>query len=404
MGGVIAYKNLKRSKKKYRTTVISIAISVFVFIATSTLITYAFEAMGGYYETYDYNIRVTSGSNDGKDLLDIVQNNNFNDYTMVYDVSHKNNSHSMEVTDQNVFSDFAIESIGNYEDYSYIPQLTVKGLNNKDFKEFAEKLNLNFNEVKDKIILNDYTNIYTNDGRTIKGRTYNYEKGDTISGKLYGSECKLEIAETTDLKPRGLEGTTYGNGLIVINVDEYKDKIDFVPINLAINTSDPTETEKDITNNYHNCYVFNIDKEVKFYKAVELLTSIFAYGFIAVITFIGVTNIFNTLTSNIELRQKEFAMLKSIGMTKKEFNRMVNLETIFYSTKALVYGTILGLIGSFAIYKAFAKSLDFGFIWPIQSILISVVFVFIIVFIIMRFAISKINKQNIIETIRKENV
>ena len=97
-------------------------------------------------------------------------------------------------------------------------------------------------------------------------------------------------------------------------------------------------------------------------------------------------------------------MLKSIGMTKKEFNRMVNLETIFYSTKALLYGTILGLIGSFAIYKAFAKSLDFGFIWPIQSILISVVFVFIIVFIIMRFAISKINKQNIIETIRKENV
>ena len=404
MGGVIAYKNLKRSKKKYRTTVISIAISVFVFIATSTLITYAFEAMGGYYETYDYNIRVTSGSNDGKDLLDIVQNNNFNDYTIVYDVSHKNNSHNMEVTDQNVFSDFAIERIGNYEDYSYAPQLTVKGLNNKDFKEFVEKLNLNFNEVKDKIILNDYANIYTNDGRTIKGRTYNYEKGDTISGKLYGREFKFEIAETTDLKPRGLEGTTYGNGLIVINVNEYKDKIDFVPINLAINTSNPTEMEKDITNNYHNCYVFNIDKEVKFYKAVELLTSIFAYGFIAVITFIGVTNIFNTLTSNIELRQKEFAMLKSIGMTKKEFNRMVNLETIFYSTKALLYGTILGLIGSFAIYKAFAKSLDFGFIWPIQSILISVVFVFIIVFIIMRFAISKINKQNIIETIRKENV
>lgn len=83
---------------------------------------------------------------------------------------------------------------------------------------------------------------------------------------------------------------------------------------------------------------------------------------------------------------------------------MVNLETIFYSAKALLYAIILGLIGSFAIYKAFAKSLDFGFIWPIGAILISIVFVFIIVFIIMRFAISKVNKQNIIETIRKENV
>ena len=91
-------------------------------------------------------------------------------------------------------------------------------------------------------------------------------------------------------------------------------------------------------------------------------------------------------------------------MTKKEFNRMVNLETIFYSVKALLYGIILGLIASFGIYKAFANSLDFGFIWPSGALLISVVFVFIIVFIIMRFAISKINKQNIIETIRKENV
>ena len=83
---------------------------------------------------------------------------------------------------------------------------------------------------------------------------------------------------------------------------------------------------------------------------------------------------------------------------------MVNLETIFYSAKALLYAIILGLIGSFAIYKAFAKSLDFEFIWTVGAILISIVFVFIIVFIIMRFAISKVNKQNIIETIRKENV
>ena len=82
-------------------------------------------------------------------------------------------------------------------------------------------------------------------------------------------------------------------------------------------------------------------------------------------------------------------MLKSIGMTHKEFNRMVNLETIFYSFKALLYGIILGLIASFAIYKAFAKSIDLGFIWPIGAILISIVFVFIIVFVIMRFAIRK---------------
>ena len=404
MGGVIAYKNLKRSKKKYKTTVVSIAISVFVFIATSTLITYAFEAMGGYYEEYNYNIQVTSGTNDGKELLEIIQNEKFDDYTLVYDVSRDTGFSLIQIQDENILSDFAYQKLQRNVDENYKPQATVKGLESKDFKEFVEKLNLNYEDVKDKAILNDYANVYLDDGTTVRGRVYNYKKGDTISGNLDGIDYTFTIAEITDEKPRGQEGNYYGNGCIIINVDEYKDTIKFVPTVLAINVDDPSEVEENLNTTYHDSYVSNIGKQVKFYEAVRLLTSIFAYGFIAVITLIGVTNIFNTLTSNIELRQKEFAMLKSIGMTKKEFNRMVNLETIFYSFKALLYGVILGLIASFAIYKAFAKSLDFGFIWPLSAILISIIFVFIIVFVIMRFAISKINKQNIIETIRKENV
>ena len=404
MGGVIAYKNLKRSKKKYRTTVVSIAISVFVFVAVSTLITYLFEAMAGYYEEYNYNIKVTSASNDGKELLEIVEKENFEDYTLIYNVSRETGFSLMQLEAQNILSDFAYQKLGYDADETYKPQVMVKGLNSNNFKQFVEELNLNYEKVKDKVILNDYSNVYLEDGTTVRGRVYNYSKGDTLSGNLEGTNFTFTIAGITDNKPNGQEGTSYGNGCIFINVDEYKDKIKFVPTDLAIDVEDPKEVEEYLKNNYNDVYIFNIDEQVKFYKAVRLVTSIFAYGFITVITLIGITNIFNTLTSNIELRQKEFAMLKSIGMTKKEFNRMVNLETIFYSFKALLYGIVLGLIASFAIYKAFAKGIDLGFMWPVQAILISVVFVFVIVFIIMRFAISKVNKQNIIETIRKENV
>ena len=97
-------------------------------------------------------------------------------------------------------------------------------------------------------------------------------------------------------------------------------------------------------------------------------------------------------------------MLKSIGMTKKEFNRMINLETIFYSTKSLIYGIILGLIGTYAMYKAFSIRLDAGIYIPIKAIIISIIFVFILVFIIMKYSINKINKQNTIDTIRNENI
>ena len=403
MGGVIAYKNLKRSKKKYKTTVVSIAISVFIFIATSTLITYAFEAMGGYYEDYDFNVNISTYSSDGQNLLDVLNDGNFQDYTLVYEIpSDSASSSTMQINDEDILSDFGGERNKDLE-ISSNPQVIVIGLDSKDFKEFVEKYNLNYDKVKNKIILNDYANIYE-DGKTIKGRNLKYKEGDTISGNVDGVELKLEIAQIIDEYPSGMYNTSYSDGLIVINIDEYADKLNFVPENLAMNVENPAEVTENINTNYKDLYALNIDEQVKFYNAIELLASVFAYGFIAVITLIGITNIFNTLTSNIELRQKGFAMLKSIGMTKKEFNRMVNLETIFYSVKALLYGIILGLIASYAIYKAFANSLDFGFIWPSGALIISVVFVFIIVFIIMRFAISKINKQNIIETIRKENV
>lgn len=403
MGGVIAYKNLKRSKKKYKTTVVSIAISVFIFIATSTLITYAFEAMGGFYEDYDFNVNVSTYSNDGQNLLDILNAGNFQDYTLVYKIpSDTASSKTMQIEDKNILSDLGIERINNLE-ISSTPQIIVIGLNGKNFKEYAEKFNLNYDKIKDKIILNDYAQIFE-DGRTIKGRNLKCKEGDTISGIIDGVNLSLEIAKITDEYPSGLYNTSYGNGLAVVNVEEYADKLKFVPENLTLNVENSADVTENINTNYKDVYAQNIEEQVKFYKAIKLLASVFAYGFIAIITLIGITNIFNTLTSNIELRQKEFAMLKSIGMTKKEFNRMVNLETIFYSVKALLYGIILGLIASFAIYKAFANSLDYGFIWPIQALIISVVFVFIIVFIIMRFAIGKINKQNIIETIRKENV
>ena len=97
-------------------------------------------------------------------------------------------------------------------------------------------------------------------------------------------------------------------------------------------------------------------------------------------------------------------MLKSIGMTKREFNRMVHLESIFYGTKSLLIGIPLGLLGSFGIYKAFAVGNDFGFIVPYLAILIAVVIVFLLIGLIMHVSVKKINKQNIIETIRNENI
>ena len=106
----------------------------------------------------------------------------------------------------------------------------------------------------------------------------------------------------------------------------------------------------------------------------------------------------------MELRRREFATLKSIGMTKKEFNNMILLESIFYSVKSLFIGIVLGIIGSHLVYNIFKGKVDFGYILPLESIIISIIFIITLVYIIMRYSISRINKENIIETIRKENI
>ena len=150
--------------------------------------------------------------------------------------------------------------------------------------------------------------------------------------------------------------------------------------------------------------IYNVESEAEAQRSVIILVSIFLYGFIIVISLIGITNIINTITTNMNLRKREMAMLKSIGMTKKEFNKMINLESIMYSTKSLIIGIPLGLIGSFLIYKAFAKGNDYGYIFPWQAILIAVIVVYILVGLIMYFALRKTRKENIIDTIKDENI
>ena len=152
------------------------------------------------------------------------------------------------------------------------------------------------------------------------------------------------------IRPSGMENAYYDGGFLFLNT-KYFNNINYYPYKLLIDTNNSEQLTKDIASIDSDLYVYDISKVAKEEKSMVLVISIFLYGFITVITLIGTTNIFNTITSNMELRQKEFAMLKSVGMTKKEFNRMINLETLFYSTKALIYGTILGIIGSYAVHK-----------------------------------------------------
>lgn len=403
-GGVLAYKNLKRSKKKYRTTVVSLTVSIFVFISMFTFINEGFKQSSNYYQNYDYNYRITFNNNSSMDEISEIRNlDSVNASYLVYyakpsilidDISKINPKEPLEC-----------EYDKNDKCIKKYARLNIILLDDSTFKSYVKKVKGNYDYLKDKGILTDMYRFYDNKNKKeYEDRIYTYKSGDTIDSKLLnGDNISINVGMVSNIMPYGFENVYSNGGYIVLN-NKYFNNIDYYGSDLMINSLNTEQLTNDILNIDSELNYYDMDEEAKAEKSIVIVISIFLYGFIGVITLIGVTNIFNTITSNMELRQKEFAMLKSVGMTKKEFNHMINLETLFYSSKSLIYGSILGIIGSYFVHRAFAGKIDTQFVLPYKAILICILFVFIVVYMIMKYSMNKINKQNMIETIRKENI
>ena len=137
------------------------------------------------------------------------------------------------------------------------------------------------------------------------------------------------------------------------------------------------------------------------YQNYIFIANVFAYVFIALISLIAIANVFNTISTNIRLRKQELAMLRSIGMSDREFNKMMRFECAFYGIKALVIGIPLSLVMSVLIIKIMMTD-DTALILPWGSVGISILSVFLVIFITMMYAVSKIKKENIIDALRDE--
>lgn len=419
-GGEIAYKNLKRSRKKYRTTVISIIVSIVIFISISSFIQYGFKMSEAYYTEMNYNYMVFVQENENEDnkeelkkykiLEDISKLPDVGEYsinksnvlTMNMDEKHKS-----ELTE---YGKEIKERFYDEENGVRIDEINVISLNKEAYERYVSKIGGDYDKYKNGAILIDKNINTNNDGKKIQGNIYTWKKGDIITGKINDTQYNIEILAKTEEIPAGVN-ILYNPDAFIIVSEDFINKVGYKTIALYSNSKDAYKLDEEIKqykqeNNLtdNTIQTFNMEESARAENAVVLVISIFLYGFIGVITLIGITNIFNTITTNMNLRKKEFAMLKSIGMTKKEFNRMIRLESIFYGLKSLIIGIPIGIILSYGMYIIFRNNMEMEYVLPYKSIVISIVFVVIIIGIIMKYSMSKINKQNIIETIRNDNI
>lgn len=417
IGGVIASKNLKRNRKKYRTTVVSLVVSISIFIALSSFLTYGQMMTGSYYTDLSYNIAVNGGN---EALYEKIATwSGINSYSYSYqtsaeiDVNKYGTDFAKEELEnkKQIYEEDFPEDVGKYE-YNTLG-LTIVMVNNDYFKSYVKSLGMNEKDYSNIAILGDDMMHYLGQGKSKVEHYFNVKAGESMEVTMDDEQKQIKISKITTERPMGYEGCYTEGGYLFVSEDYpvvTKDKSELNSGNLCIDAQKPSEIENKLTDlkkeseEFENIMVTNLAEYADQQKRIIILVSIFLYGFIAVITLIGVTNIFNTITTNMILRSKEFANLKSIGMTTKEFNKMIKLESIMYGAKSLLIGIPIGLLGSYEIFKSFTNSIDFGFIIPWHAIIISVIFVFIIVGLTMKYSLNKINKQNIIETIRQDNI
>ncbi len=414
IGGVISYKNIKRNRRKYRTTVISIIVCSSIFIALTYFMNLGFREIDKEIGTQNYNISINiikpeKVEKEYKEFLNL-------DY--MERISIERFTHLVISSD---YYDPKLKALlkENFIDPDSDTQVSVMAIGEDEYDRYLKSLNLNKEDVKDKgILINNSFYDVDVDGssRQVEYDVLKSRKGDSITGKAFNyvvggeDEKTIEVGYVTYERPLGLENQFTGSFLIVS--DEYFDKYlkdnMYLSYTIYIHSSNPDKLQENVENifsNYDDYGISNLDKQMRSVKGLYTLVAIFLYGFITVIALIGVTNIFNTINTNISLRTGEFAILKSIGMTQREFNKLINLESVFYSAKSLLIGIPIGVVLSYLIYLAFNQGgTTFAFELPYQGIIISILAVFVLVFFIMNYSVRKVNKQNIIESIRNENI
>ena len=402
IGGEISYKNMKRNKKRYRVTVISIILSIMVYISLTAFMQIMLKQIQLAVGNIDYDISCHIYKENDEEITKLNNiaktTEGVKDYTLLQSNVGKHDKK---------FLNKEIKQISeNYPDNETVSIIAVGDI---EYNKYIKSLGLNYNDIKDKAILIDTVStgiINANQKPVREIRMLNLKENDKFDLKGdNGEKLTFEISKVTNKRPFATNENMANPYKILVLSDEYYNKIfkDEKRYSAYYKIKDASKIKTQIEESlkdYKKYFISNVQETYNNGKHLITLVSIFLYGFIIIIILIGVTNIVNTITTSMELRKQEFAILRSVGMTNKEFNRMIRLETLFIGIKSLFFGIPLGTAIAYGIYQVGKMPFEI----PLKPILYSAVAVIVLIASIMKYSLIKIRKQNTIETIRNENI
>ena len=424
--GEIALKNIKRNKKKYKVTIVSLFISIVLFISFSSYMNYtlntASSVMGEV--PYDYQISYFGDDpNNDKEALDkineIVKSSDVKEYVS-YSVSNISIIGFFFFSDEyldfykSAYGDDCIKALNNLK-YQYI---SIYILDDNSYNKYKKLIGIDNDSV---ILLNKFKGVsYGNNKRVnydipvinngnINIKICNFDNDEDVDTTKYCNK-NIDNIFVTNKSFDLIEEFSYMDDFkLIVNKKLYDSISDssthYTQFNIiSDNTNNIDKLTKDL-DKYSNVNYTNIKEAMRQANNLILVVKILMYGFISLVTLIGVTSVFNTISTSMALRKREFAVLRSIGLTNRGFNKILFFESLFFGMKSLIFAIPVSIGITVLIHYALADMVSIStIIIPWKYIIISIVSVFVIVLLTMMYSTSKIKKHNIIEQIREENI
>lgn len=419
--GTLALKNFKRNKKRYRSIVLSLVLSVVLFVSGSAFGTTLKRLAKQYTMDFDYDICFYTQDMDENELFKLYDE--LKNADGVTESSYQAiSTYSCEVNTSEFTSDFRDsyrESAGlDATNETVELSIDIQFIEDNIYQDFIESLGLSTAEYTGQ----DAKMIVVAKGKTDNSGIINMFTDQTMDLMLSSQSGKQTKEVHTTFVDTYPEDTLPAHSsevkpYVFMVVAPYQMKSQFdaldttTKMGLTFCSEDPSQSASEmetmiqstgITSEYT---LYNLYEVVDQYRSVTFVIDVFTYVFVIMISLIAIANVFNTISTNIKLRRRELAMLRSVGMSDRAFNKMMNFECVFYGMKTLLFGLPIAGIISWLIYEGMMTAErmdDFKFVFPWGGMVISVLGVFFIVFITMLYAISKIKKENIIDALRDD--
>ena len=456
--GMLASKYYKRSRRKYRATVLSLIMSVVLFVSaaafTGELTVSANDSLGN----VKYDIFVHGMEEEFRDitvdelLQELKKDTGVQAAAYTQSVSLSSAVFRDQVTREflrhSLPTEYAEDTAELYVNFKFVDDaafralLEENGLDEADyFRQDAPKAVVVDGRTVFDVELEKYTSYHVlKPGSTrldiavqkeiegyLFGGTSLNGQGETVyvyeNMKKPGSDLVLSRAQTYEEKRIEI-------GHILYEAPYYADVNARLTAIYPISVRDSILPDQHLEERGYNYYIIS-DNHVKTMEAVEktledfelyglstfdqaadqeenrnivTIIQVFAYGFITLISLIAAANVFNTITTNIALRRREFAMLKSVGMTAGAFRAMMNFECVLYGTRALLFGLPVSVGISYLIHLAVSEGYEKSFTLPWIAMAVAVLSVFLVVFSTMMYSMGRIKKNNPIDTLKNENL